>query len=50
MVKGKVWEAVSDENDWKKIRRLGEESAKKLGIKSEEDVYRIVSDFRKESD
>jgi len=39
---------VASERRWQQIRKWGEEIAKKLGIKDEEDVDRLIHDFRKE--
>jgi len=39
---------VASERRWQQIRKWGEKTAKKLGIKDEEDVDRLIHDFRKE--
>lgn len=39
---------LSEMTDWEKIYAYGRKTARKFGIKSEEDVYRIIDNFRKE--
>jgi CopG family transcriptional regulator/antitoxin EndoAI len=39
---------VASERRWQQIRKWGEESAKRLGIKNEDDVDRIIHEFREE--
>ena len=33
-------------SSWDEIYKLGRKTAKKFGIKTEEDVYRVIQDFR----
>jgi len=37
---------VEDKNEWEEIFEEGKKMGKKMGIKSEEDVYRIVDEYR----
>ena len=39
---------VASERRWQQIREWGEETAKRLGIKNEDDVDRIIHEYRKE--
>ena len=39
---------VASEKLWQQIYRWGKESAKKLGIKDEREVDRLIHEFRKE--
>lgn len=39
---------VASERRWQQIRKWGEETARKLGIKSEDDVDGIIHEYRKE--
>lgn len=39
---------VASETRWEQIRKWGEESARKLGIKTEDDVDRLVHEVREE--
>jgi len=39
---------LSSELRWQQIRKWGEETAKKLNIKDEDDVDRIIHELRKE--
>ena len=39
---------IKSEKLWQKIYKIGEETAKNLNIKTEEDVERMVQEFRKE--
>ena len=39
---------IASEKRWQQIRRWGAETAKKLGIKDEDDVDRIIHEFRQE--
>ena len=41
------WYVVS-ERKWQRIRRWGEETAKRLDIKDEDDVDRMIHEFRQE--
>lgn len=41
-------EYVASEKRWQQIRRWGEKAAKKLRIKDEEDVNRLIHEFRRE--
>jgi metal-responsive CopG/Arc/MetJ family transcriptional regulator len=40
---------VASERRWQQIRKWGEETAKRLGIKDEEDVERIIDECEDES-
>ena len=37
---------LQDKQEWAEIFKYGREQGKKMGIKSEEDVYKIVDDYR----
>jgi len=39
---------VSEQREWEMLLRYGRQQAKKLGVRSEEDVVRIVKDYRRE--
>jgi len=39
---------IASERRWQQIRKWGEETAKRLGIKNEDDVDRIIHEFREE--
>jgi len=39
---------IASERRWQQIRRWGEETAKELNIKDEDDVDRIIHEFRQE--
>jgi len=41
---------IASERRWRLIRAWGKETAKKLGMKGEPDVERIVDEYRKERD
>lgn len=41
-----VYEEYIAEKEWRELRRFGNETAKKLGITSEEDVYRIINEVK----
>ncbi|NIM47523.1 MAG: ribbon-helix-helix protein, CopG family [Candidatus Aenigmarchaeota archaeon] len=41
-----VYEEYIAEKEWQEIFRYGKETAKRLGITSEEDVYRIINEVR----
>lgn len=41
-----VYEEYIAEKDWQELRRFGNETAKRLGITSEEDVYRIINEVK----
>ena len=41
-------ERLQREQKWKEIQRYGAAQAKKMGIKTEEDVYRLIQEFRRE--
>ncbi len=43
-----IREYVEKDRRWKQIRKWGEESAKKMGIKSERDVEGAIEEYRKE--
>jgi len=40
---------IASERRWERIRRWGEESARRLRIRDEEDVDRLIHEFRRES-
>ena len=37
---------IEDKEDWEQIFKAGEEAMEKMGIKSEDEVNKIVHDFR----
>ena len=37
---------IEDKNEWEEIFRFGEKAMKKMGIRNEEEVNRIVSRYR----
>jgi metal-responsive CopG/Arc/MetJ family transcriptional regulator len=39
---------VASEMRWQRIRKWGEETAKRMNIKDEDDVDRIIHEFRRE--
>jgi len=39
---------VASEKRWQQIRKWGEETTKRLGIKDENDVERIIDEYREE--
>ena len=39
---------VASEKRWQQIRKWGEETTKRLGIKDEDDVERIIDEYRQE--
>jgi len=39
---------VASERRWQQIRKWGEETAKRMGIEDEDDVDRIIHEFRQE--
>jgi len=39
---------IASEKRWQNIRKRGEETAKAFGIKNEDDVDKIIHDFRRE--
>jgi len=39
---------VTSERRWQQIRKWGEETAKRLGIKNEDDIDRIIHEYREE--
>lgn len=39
---------LAEWTEWKELFAYGEKKAKALGIKSEEEVYRIVEEYRRE--
>jgi len=39
---------VASERRWQRIREWGEKTAKRLGIKNEDDVERLIHEYRKE--
>ncbi|MDI6715719.1 MAG: ribbon-helix-helix protein, CopG family [Actinomycetota bacterium] len=41
-----VYEEYVAEREWQELRRFGDKTAKKLGIASEEDVYRIINEVK----
>jgi len=40
---------IASERRWQQIRKWGEESAKRLSIRNEDDVDRIIHEYREES-
>ncbi|MCL4540497.1 MAG: ribbon-helix-helix protein, CopG family [Bacteroidetes bacterium] len=42
----RVYEDYLDERRWKRLQRYGREAAERAGIKSEEDIERIVHEIR----
>lgn len=42
----RIYEDYLDERRWRRLRRLGRETAKKLNITSEEDIERLVHEAR----
>lgn len=46
LVKTALMVYLKEKSAWESIFEAGARSAKKLGIKSEEDVYRIVDEYR----
>jgi len=42
----RVYEEYLDENRWRRLKRLGRKTAKKLNITSEEDIERLVHEAR----
>lgn len=42
----RVYEDFLDERRWSRLRRTGTESAKKLGVKTEADIERLVHEAR----
>lgn len=41
-----VYEEYITEKEWQELRRYGNKTAKRLGITSEEDVYRIINEVK----
>ena len=39
---------VASERRWQQLRKWGQETTKRLGIKDEDDVERIIHDYREE--
>lgn len=46
LIKTALMGYLKEKNAWEKIFEAGARSAKKLGIKSEEDVYKIAEEYR----
>jgi metal-responsive CopG/Arc/MetJ family transcriptional regulator len=42
----RVYEDHLDENRWRRLKRLGRETARKLNITSEEDIEKLVHEAR----
>lgn len=42
----RVYEDFLDERRWRRVRRSGEESARRIGIKTEADIERLVHEAR----
>lgn len=42
----RVYEDFLDERRWRRLRRTGTDSAKRLGLKSEEDIEKLVHEVR----
>lgn len=49
LVRQALREYMRSRERWKLLRKWGEESAKRLNLETEEDVAKIVEDFRDES-
>jgi len=45
-VRESLRKSIQDEKEWAEIRKLGTATAKKYGIKNEDDVERIVDEVR----
>ena len=41
-------ERLMRDQKWKELQRYGAAQAKKMGIKTEEDVYQLIQEFRRE--
>lgn len=46
LIRTAVWGYIKELEDWEEIFARGKEVGRKMGIKSEEDVNRIVYEFR----
>ncbi len=46
LVRDAVRDYIEDKKDWADIRRWGKETARKYNIRNEDDVERIVDEFR----
>lgn len=42
----RVYEDYLDENRWRRLKRLGRETARKLNITSEEDIEKLIHEAR----
>ncbi len=42
----RVYEDFLDERRWRRVRRRGEDSARRIGIKTEADIERLVHEAR----
>ncbi len=43
----RVYENYLDENRWRRLKRLGRETARKLNVTSEEDIEKLVHEARR---
>ncbi|MBI2267846.1 MAG: ribbon-helix-helix protein, CopG family [Candidatus Blackburnbacteria bacterium] len=48
LLRGSLRAYLAELSQWDQIFAYGEKKAKQLGVKNEEDVYRIVEGFREE--
>lgn len=46
LIKDSLQKYLKDKEEWDRIFDYGKRTAKRMGIKSEEDVYRIVDEYR----
>jgi len=46
LIRQALWVYLRDRIEWERLLRMGKKYGKKMGIKSEEDVDRIVYEFR----
>lgn len=47
-IKDAITMRLKEESDWERIFAEGKKIGKKMGIKTEEDVNRIIKDYRRE--
>jgi len=43
----RVYEDFLDERRWRRLRRTGTDSARRLGLESEEDIERLIHEVRR---
>lgn len=48
LIREALWVYLKDKDDWNQIFAWGKEAGRKMGIKSEEDVNKIIEDYRNE--